>query len=61
MSSHHDGEALSKLRASVTDLATGLAAGDAYRDPVKVGQLLAAKGLTVIDFVKRYTVPAHRA
>jgi hypothetical protein len=54
-------EKLEQLRATLNDLAVALAAGDAYRDPVKVGQLLADKGLTVLDLLKRYTVAARQA
>lgn len=48
-------EKLTELRTALDQLATELSDGDAYRDPTRVGQLLAYHGLTAQHFVDRYT------
>lgn len=55
-------EKLTSLRSALDQFATALSEGDAYRDPTRVGKLLAHYGLTAQHFVDRYTVkgrPGH--
>jgi hypothetical protein len=52
-------EKLFQLRNALDQIATAVAEGEAYRNPARVGQLLAYHGLTAQHFVERYTVKAR--
>lgn len=50
---------LTALRAALDQLAAELADTDAFRDPIRVGRLMEAHGLTAQAFITRYTVAAR--